>query len=89
MTELLFMLQSIAWPAAVSFCVWRVTETATAHSKRLAAELSDANYLETKAAAAKAAREIEEARAAWESAAATTTEELSQIKGALLNRGTI
>lgn len=89
MNMLVFILQSIAWPAAVSFCVWRITATATEHSKRMAAELADANYLETKAAAAKAAREIEEARAAWEAAALTTTEELSQIKGALINRGTI
>lgn len=83
---LVFMLQSIAWPAAVSFCVWRITATATEHSKRMAAELGDANYLETKAVAAKASRELQDARDEWTRVTTTTQEELSELKSALISR---
>lgn len=87
MSWIVFVLQSLAWPAAVSFAVYRLTESWNEHSKRIAAELTDASVLEAKAAAAKAARDIQEARAAWESAAVTTSEDLSAIKSALINRG--
>lgn len=86
MNMVVFILQSIAWPAAVAFCVWRLTDSLNEHSKRMAAELGDANYLETKATASKAVRELQEARDDWERATATTQEELSELKSALINR---
>lgn len=86
MTELVFALQIVMWPCCVAFCIWRVTESFNEHSKRIAAELNDKDVLEAKAAAAKATREIQEARDFWEAAQSSTTEELSVIKAALIER---
>lgn len=75
-----------AWPICVTLVAWIASRALEAHSVRIAAELNDASVLEAKALAARAARDVKEARDAWESATATTTEELSLIKGALLER---
>lgn len=77
-------LSSWPWPICVTLVAWLASRALEAHSVRMAAELTDASVLEAKAMAARAARDVQEARDAWESATATTTEELSVIKGALL-----
>jgi hypothetical protein len=79
-------LQCWPWPLCVTAVAWIAARALEAHSVRMAAELTDANVLEAKALATRAARDVKEARDAWESATATTTEELSVIKGALLER---
>ena len=75
-----------AWPISCTVMVWLAARAFGEHSVRIAAELNDASVLEAKALAARAARDVQEARDAWESATATTNEELSVIKGALLER---
>lgn len=74
------------WPICVTLVAWIASRAVEAHSVRMAAELTDATVLEAKAMAARAARDAKEVSDAWESAIATTNEELSVIKGALLER---
>jgi NADH pyrophosphatase NudC (nudix superfamily) len=78
--------QCCPWPISCAVMVWIAARAFGEHSVRIAAELNDASVLEAKALAARAARDVQEARDAWESATATTNEELSVIKGALLER---
>lgn len=82
-------LQYWPWPIALTLIAWFASTGLSEHSKRMAAELTDANFLEAKRESAQAARDVQLARDAWEAATATTTEEMSQIKSALINRGTI
>lgn len=79
-------LQAWPWPMCVTAVAFIAARAFNDHSVRVAAELNDKDVLEAKAIAAKASREIQEARDFWEAAQAETTEELSVIKGALIQR---
>lgn len=86
MSWLVFTLQAIAWPAAVSWCAWLGYRSVQQYARIVAQESKDATLTAAAARAEQALREVSEARATWESAAVHTSEELSVIKGALLER---
>jgi hypothetical protein len=86
MTELVFALQALAWPAAVSWCAWLAYRSIQQYASIKAQESKDATLTTAAARAEQALRETREATARWESAAAITTEELSTLKGVLMER---
>lgn len=88
MSWIVFTLQAIAWPAAVSWCAWLGYRSVQQYALIKAQESKDVTLTTAAARAEQALREVSQARADWESAATHTTEELSVIKGALLERGT-
>jgi hypothetical protein len=85
---LVFTLQAIAWPAAASWIAWLAYRSVQEYARVIAQESKDATLTTAAARAEQALREVSEARATWESAAVHTSEELSTLKGALLERGT-
>lgn len=86
MTELVFALQALAWPAAASWIAWLAYRSVQQYARIVAQESKDATLTTAAARAEQALREVEQARADWESAAAITTEELSTLKGVLMER---
>lgn len=88
MSWLVFTLQALAWPAAVSWCAWLGYRSIQQYALIKAQESKDVTLTAAAARAEQALREVERARADWEAATINTTEELSVIKGALLERGT-
>jgi hypothetical protein len=84
---LVFTLQAIAWPAAVSWCAWLAFKSVHEYARVVAQESKDVTLTAAAARAEQALREVHEARATWESAATQTSEDLSDIKSALMNRG--
>lgn len=87
MSWLVFTVQSIAWPAAVSWCAWLGYRSVEQFARIKAQESNDATLTTAAARAEQALREVEQARTEWESARETTAEDLSAIKSALINRG--
>lgn len=88
MSWLVFTLQAIAWPAAVSWCAWLGYRSIQQYALIKAQESKDVTLTAAAARAEQALREVSQARDDWERATINTTEELSVIKGALLERGT-
>jgi len=86
MSWLVFTLQAIAWPAAVSWCAWLGYRSVQQYAHIRAQESKDVTLTAAAARAEQALREVHEARATWESAAINTNEDLSAIKSALLER---
>lgn len=86
---LVFMLQACAWPAAVSWCAWLGYRSVQQYALIRSQESKDVTLTTAAARAEQALREVSQARADWESAATHTTEELSDLKSALMNRGTL
>lgn len=80
------MLQALAWPGSVAFCVWQLTRAYEAHSRLMAAQYMDASLAMTASKSDEALRLVKKARDDWETNAAQTTEELSSLKNALMNR---
>ncbi len=89
MSWLVFTLQAIAWPAAVSWCAWLGYRSVQQYALIKAQESKDVTLTAAAARAEQALREVSQARADWESAAVTTSEDLSSIKSALMNRGNL
>jgi hypothetical protein len=86
MSWLVFTLQAIAWPAAVSWCAWLAFKSVQEYARVVAQESKDVTLTAAAARAEQALREVSQARADWESAAVSTNEDLSAIKSALLER---
>lgn len=86
MSWLVFTLQAIAWPAAASFIAWLGYRSIQQYALITAQESKDVTLTAAAARAEQALREVSQARADWEAATINTTEELSVIKGALLER---
>jgi hypothetical protein len=86
MMEALFALQSIAWPAAISFCVWRAAKTIDAHLTNVARELNDPLVHAAARKADDAWRKAQQLTDALDHRSAETNEEIAQLKAALIDR---
>ncbi len=82
MMEAIFMLQSIAWPAAIAFCVWRAAKTIDAHLANVARELNDPVVHAATKKADDAWRKAQQLTEAVE----LRKEEIAEIKSALIDR---
>ena len=86
MMEAIFMLQSVAWPAAIAFCVWRAARTIDAHLANVARELNDPVVHAATKKADDAWRKAQQLNETLEQRSASYTAELDQIKSALIDR---
>ena len=86
MSYFFFTLQAIAWPAAASFIAWLAYRSVVEYARIVAQESKDATLTAAAARAEQALRETQQQRDEWESAIAHANQEISNVKGALLNR---
>lgn len=86
MMEAIFLLQSIAWPAAISFCVWRAAKTIDAHLTNVARELNDPVVHAAAKKADDAWRKAQQLTEALEETNARHDSELDSLKAALIDR---
>lgn len=86
MMEAIFMLQSIAWPSAIAFCVWRAAKTIDAHLSNVARELNDPVVHAAKAKADDAWRKAQQLTDALDETRAEQQAEMSALKNALIDR---
>lgn len=87
MTEALFIAQAVAWPACVAWVAWLAYRGVQSYARIVAHETNDDAVTRAVLLSEQAMKEQREATAVWESATATTTEDLSAIKSALISRG--
>lgn len=86
MMEAIFMLQSIAWPASIAFCVWRAAKTIDAHLANVSRELNDPLVHATARKADEAWRKAQQLTEALAEESANQREEITQLKAALIDR---
>ncbi len=86
MMECIFVLQSIAWPAAISFCVWRAAKTIDAHLSNVARELNDPVVHAAAKKADDAWRKAQQLTEALDAQGAEHDSEIASIKSALIDR---
>lgn len=86
MMEAIFALQSIAWPAAISFCVWRAAKSIDAHLANVSRELNDPVVHAATRKADDAWRKAQQLTDDLEQRSASHTAEIDSIKSALIDR---
>jgi hypothetical protein len=86
MLDLVYVLNTIAWPAAISFCVWRAAKSIDAHLANVSRELNDPVVHAATRKADDAWRKAQQLTDDLEQRSASHTAELDSIKSALIDR---
>lgn len=86
MMDAIFMLQAVAWPASIAFCVWRAAKTIDAHLTNVARELNDPVVHAAVKKADDAWRQAQQLTADLEETRAEQHTEMASLKSALIDR---